>query len=243
MTRQVVVFRNRLQPGTSKAFGPRADAVYRIAERMPGLISSTDFVSEDGERLSVIEFESAEELAAWRYQKDHAVAQEEGRTRWFSEYRLSVCSLVRESSFSAELKPEPPSTPIDAEGGCACRAVRYRTRGIPREETLCHCVDCRRATGAPAVAWVTFTTNEVEWTGPRKQRRSSERAIRGFCPECGSQLSFELAAMRGSIDVTLATFDDPNLLWPKDHIYVRSRVEWFVPADGLPRFDADRESE
>ena len=35
-------------------------------------------------------------------------------------------------------------------GGCMCGAVRYEADGAPFHATLCHCVDCRRAGGAPA---------------------------------------------------------------------------------------------
>ncbi|WP_456237657.1 GFA family protein, partial [Geminicoccus flavidas] len=41
------------------------------------------------------------------------------------------------------------------EGGCLCGAVRY---AIELEEDdladYCHCRECRRASGAPVVAWV-----------------------------------------------------------------------------------------
>jgi hypothetical protein len=207
---------------------------------MPGLLSSKDFIADDGERLSVIEFETAEQLHAWRHQPEHAKAQEEGRTRWFSEYLLQVCELVRESKFEAEAQPEPAPVPVDVAGGCACGAVRYRARGVPRDQTLCHCVDCRRACGAPAVGWVTFDADEVEWTGGLKERRSSARAIRGFCADCGTQLSFRLVSAPREIDLTLGSLDEPNGIAPRDHTYTRSQCSWLRLADGLPRFETAR---
>jgi heme-degrading monooxygenase HmoA len=240
MTRQVVVFRNRLRAGVEKAFAPRADAIYGLAVEMPGFLSSKDYVAADGERLAVIEFESAETLAAWRHQPEHAAAQEEGRERWFSEYQLQVCSLVRESKFSAAPTPELPATAVDLAGGCACGAVRYRARGVPRDETLCHCRDCRRASAAPAVAWVTFDTSDIEWSRVPKDWRSSAPVRRSFCADCGTPLAFRRLNVPEETDLTLVSLDDPEALRPKDHTYTRSQLSWFVVVDGLPRFAAAR---
>ena len=38
-------------------------------------------------------------------------------------------------------------------GGWVCGAVRYEADGAPFHATLCHCVDGRRASGAPGLAW------------------------------------------------------------------------------------------
>ncbi|HVY30274.1 MAG TPA: antibiotic biosynthesis monooxygenase [Polyangiaceae bacterium] len=95
----VVVFRNRLRPGVEQEYGEHANRIYDLALKMPGLVSSKDFTAEDGERLTVIEFRSAEELEAWRAQSEHLAAQERGRQHYFSEYSLQVCELVRESRF------------------------------------------------------------------------------------------------------------------------------------------------
>jgi len=42
-----------------------------------------------------------------------------------------------------------------SEGGCLCGAVRYRMVGAPLSSAICHCASCRRASGAPTVAWLT----------------------------------------------------------------------------------------
>ncbi len=35
------------------------------------------------------------------------------------------------------------------EGGCFCGAIRYQVDGPPRRVTHCHCLHCRRTSGAP----------------------------------------------------------------------------------------------
>lgn len=98
----VVVFRNRLRQGVDEAYGERAEQIYELASKMPGLVSSKDFVADDGERLSIIEFRSAEELEAWRVHSEHQAVQAQGRASFYTEYSLQVCELVRESRFKLE---------------------------------------------------------------------------------------------------------------------------------------------
>lgn len=100
-TRRVIIFRNRLREGVEAAYGEAAEGMYQIAAKMPGLIATKDFVAEDGERLSIIEFDSAQNLAAWREHADHRRAQAEGRARWYAEYSIQICDVVRSSRFDA----------------------------------------------------------------------------------------------------------------------------------------------
>jgi heme-degrading monooxygenase HmoA len=66
---------------------------------MPGFISYKLYTSEDGERVSIIEFESAEHLRAWREHPQHRRAQQMGRERFYEEYTLHVGEPARESRF------------------------------------------------------------------------------------------------------------------------------------------------
>jgi len=64
---------------------------------MPGFRGIRSYEAEDGERMSLIEFDSHESLAAWRENAEHAIAQELGKQKYYSEYHLQICELVRES--------------------------------------------------------------------------------------------------------------------------------------------------
>jgi hypothetical protein len=61
----VIVFRSRLRPGVEADYGTRAGGMYELASTMPGLLSSRDYVADDGERVALIEFDTAEHLRAW----------------------------------------------------------------------------------------------------------------------------------------------------------------------------------
>lgn len=124
-------------------------------------------------------------------------------------------------------------------GGCLCGAVRYEARGVPRHLCFCHCVSCRRATGAAAVPWATFARAELHITrGALAHYRSSAAVLRGFCANCGSSLTYLNEAHAEDIDVAVASLDDPRALTPTMHLWVQDKLPWVSIEDGLPRHAA-----
>src|SRR5438128_1643089 len=85
--------------------------------------------------------------------------------------------------------PKERSMTADHEGGCLCGAIRYRVSGAPITTNLCHCTQCRRQTGSPLPAFVTFPLDRFHLlSGEPASYRSSDFAVRQFCPRCGSAL-------------------------------------------------------
>src|SRR5262249_19548221 len=62
------------------------------------------YVAEDGERLTLFEWESADTLRAWATHPEHLPVQELGRQKFYTQYHLQVCELVRESKFVRDAK-------------------------------------------------------------------------------------------------------------------------------------------
>ena len=99
----VIVFRSRLVPDVDRAAFDELDKrMYSIVSEMPGFVSERSYSSADGERLTVVEFESVETLEAWRRNPEHRAAQIEGRERFYAEYTNIVCEEVRRSSFKKQ---------------------------------------------------------------------------------------------------------------------------------------------
>ncbi len=121
-------------------------------------------------------------------------------------------------------------------GGCHCGAVRYEAAGEPVERALCHCTDCQKTTGAPALAWFTVATDGFRFTqGSPTTYASSSQAERTFCGRCGTQLTFAHRGYNGErLDITTASLDDPAAVPPREHIWTRSRIPWMTALDGLP---------
>jgi len=95
----ITVFRSRLRPEHEAEFHALADEMMELARAMPGFRSYQVYRSEDGERASLIEFDTAEQLRAWREHPRHRRAQALGRERFYESYSLHVCEPVRESHF------------------------------------------------------------------------------------------------------------------------------------------------
>ncbi|HEX3341355.1 MAG TPA: antibiotic biosynthesis monooxygenase [Pseudolabrys sp.] len=98
----ITVFRSRLMPGVREEYLVLVDRMVKLAETMPGYISHKGFFAEDGERVTVVEFEHEEGMRAWRMQPEHRAAQKKAREIYYSEYSIQVCNVVRESKFKRE---------------------------------------------------------------------------------------------------------------------------------------------
>lgn len=122
------------------------------------------------------------------------------------------------------------------KGGCFCGRIRYETTGTPFHETNCHCVNCRRTTGAPSVAWFSVQRSQFRFTlGEPARFKSTSQATRSFCSQCGTQLTFESEDLPTEIDVTTGSLDAPDEVPPKDQTWTRSRLSWMVLDDRLPK--------
>jgi len=113
------------------------------------------------------------------------------------------------------------------EGGCLCGAIRYRIGGRPRRTTNCHCLHCRRSSGAAFVTWIEFDPREFELVSGNPARYESRpRVTRQFCDKCGTQLTYEHADEPDTIDVSACSLDDVQGVAPEDHIWCDRMVPW-----------------
>ena len=97
----VTVFRSRLRADIREEYVAMADRMNEIARTMPGYISHKGFFAEDGERVTIVEFEHEEGMRAWRMHPEHQAAQKLARERLYDEYSVQVCAVTREGRFSS----------------------------------------------------------------------------------------------------------------------------------------------
>jgi hypothetical protein len=86
-----------------------------------------------------------------------------------------------------------------------------------------------------------FPRSVLEWSGKdRKLRRSSPLAVRGFCGDCGSPLSFEYGDSDHT-SVSIGALDSPERAIPTQHGGIESKLSWMTIDDHLPaeRVDDD----
>lgn len=132
---------------------------------------------------------------------------------------------------------QPAASPTTLSGGCQCGDVRYTLSGAPLLTAICHCSMCRRANAAPCVAWAMYREDQVAFTHTKPaQYPSSSEGKRGFCPRCGTQISFVADYIPGLVDVTIGSLDDPDALPPGFHYWYSRHLDWLAVADSLPKY-------
>ena len=129
------------------------------------------------------------------------------------------------------------------KGGCHCGAIRYEVSGLPFDSDYCHCRDCQRTTGAPFGAWMDLKTDQVHWGSKEPtEYASSEYIRRGFCPGCGSSLSYRNTRYPDYFTLSIASLDSPDLVRPNYHIHTGSQVNWLTIEDDCERYTGERQS-
>lgn len=118
--------------------------------------------------------------------------------------------------------------PTTRTGGCQCGAVRFRVEGELGHASICHCRMCQKAYGNVFAPLVSVREATLIWTKAEPKRfQSSNLVQRGFCPDCGTPLTYEAP---DGVAVSIAAFDDPSDIAPVIQFGTEGKLPW---VDGL----------
>jgi hypothetical protein len=129
---------------------------------------------------------------------------------------------------------------IPAEGGCDCRAVRYRLRRAPLFVHCCHCSWCQRESGAAFALNAMIEAEEVEllggepdWVDTPSASGKGQKIAR--CPVCRIALwsCYSGAGMLVRF-VRVGTLDQPARFPPDIHIFTSTKQPWVVLPPNTP---------
>jgi len=123
-------------------------------------------------------------------------------------------------------------------GGCQCGRVRYVAQVADSDAYLCHCRMCQRATGGVSIAFKNFPREDVRWETEPDRYASSPVALRGFCRDCGTPLTYE-AHGHPYMDLTIGSFDDPARFVPTEHSGCESWHRAWLDTSHLPASRTD----
>lgn len=126
-------------------------------------------------------------------------------------------------------------------GGCNCGRVRIEVRGEPTRVGLCHCLTCRKETGAPFMAFADWPRSQVAVAGETANWTSTTDR-RHFCPFCGSTLfATDAAETDDEVEIRLGTLDEtPSGLTPGYELWVDRREHWLEAVSGAMQHRRDR---
>jgi hypothetical protein len=127
------------------------------------------------------------------------------------------------------------------QGRCACGAVQFEFDDDPDFVAVCHCLDCKKASGGEAATF--FGVRESDFTltsGAPKSfhyiANSGKGLDRNFCPDCGARVfSSNLESFRGLVFVTIGSLDRPQDVTPKLEMFTKRRLDWVKPLS-LPEY-------
>ena len=133
-----------------------------------------------------------------------------------------------------------PPAPYPIEGGCDCRAVRYRMASSPLFVHCCHCRWCQRESGASFAlnAMIeadrgTLVAGAVELVNTPSASGAGQQIAR--CPNCRIALWSHYAGAGPLLSfVRVGTLDDPDRLPPDIHIFTATKQPWVVLPAGTP---------
>lgn len=126
-------------------------------------------------------------------------------------------------------------------GGCLCSAARYEIDLKGAHTLACHCRECQKHMGTPYSIFSVVPAAQFKWLSrPSKSIAISDRATRLFCGTCGTYLKWEGVGNEHEAEINAMTLDDPTGLHIDEEIFVRSRLPWIKPLDGIPQHETTR---
>jgi hypothetical protein len=126
------------------------------------------------------------------------------------------------------------------EGGCTCRAVRYRMTSKPMFVHCCHCRWCQRESGASFALNAMIEAERVELLKGEVERIdtpsfSGKGQKISRCPVCHVALWSNYAGGGDAVRfVRVGTLDEPDRFPPDIHIFTVSKQRWVVLPEGTP---------
>ena len=132
------------------------------------------------------------------------------------------------------------ATDSPLEGGCTCRAVRFRLTSRPLFVHCCHCTWCQRESGASFALNAMIESGRVELLSGAPElvetpsaSGAGQRIAR--CPRCRIAVWSHYAGAGDAIRfVRVGTLDEPDRLPPDIHIFTASKQRWVVLPPGTP---------
>jgi len=131
-------------------------------------------------------------------------------------------------------------TDLSFEGGCTCRAVRYRMTSRPMFVHCCHCRWCQRETGASFALNALIEADRVivlsgspEVVNTPSNSGKGQKIVR--CPTCRIAVWSNYAGAGDKVRfIRVGTLDEPDQFAPDIHIFTMSKQPWVILPPGAP---------
>ena len=115
--------------------------------------------------------------------------------------------------------------------------------GEPVRVSVCHCLSCKKRSGSAFAVQARWPKDQVRIEGASKSfvkiADSGNRATFHFCPECGSDVYYEI---EGKFDdlvaIPVGAFDEPWFATPSYSVWEQRRHDWVeIVGPGVEHMD------
>jgi hypothetical protein len=124
---------------------------------------------------------------------------------------------------------------------CACGTCQFEFDTDPSFIAICHCLDCKKASGGEAAMFMGVTASDFVLTSGQPSSygyvaNSGKKLFRNFCPTCGARIFTDrLEGFPGLVFVQVGALDNPDRISPHMEMFTSRRLHWAEPLD-LPQF-------
>jgi heme-degrading monooxygenase HmoA len=95
-----VIF-SSVRTNSNEGYDDWNDRLFDIVKNTDGYLGHESFRNEAREGVTISYWRDLEALNKWRNEPLHRQAQELGRLKWYSHYRIRVCKVERDYEFNA----------------------------------------------------------------------------------------------------------------------------------------------
>ena len=126
------------------------------------------------------------------------------------------------------------------KGSCLCGSVKYEAKGPLTWVARCHCVQCRKASGAEFATSGYVPKDAFRIVAGEKdlgEYESSPGQFRVFCGRCGSPLFKRSESHPELVRLRLGCLDTEIDERPLAHVFVGEKPNWSEICDQLPQYE------
>ena len=126
---------------------------------------------------------------------------------------------------------------------CRCGQLKATVTGDPVRVSVCHCLNCKKRSGSAFAAQARWPEEQVTIEGQSTPwvivADSGNRATFHFCPDCGSDVHYEInGKFDGLVAIPLGAFDDPYFATPNYSVWEKRKHEWVeIVGDSVEHLD------
>jgi hypothetical protein len=125
---------------------------------------------------------------------------------------------------------------LSLKAKCLCGNISFKTSGYHRDVQNCHCVQCLKTHGHHA-AYSKVEEKDLKFLSKKSLKwfKSSKRAKRGFCSNCGASIFFKVIGTN-SVCIAAGIFNNPTKLKTSIEIFTKGKSDYYKINSKLPKY-------